>query len=336
MLRLAELAVKIGCLLVGEDCPIENVADITVAQTGQLAFINHANYLTQLKATRASVVILKESWLLHCPVSALVTDNPRLAFARAAILLNPVTQSLANIATSAIIANKAKVYAEVNIEDNVIVDDGASLNEQVHIGAGSVIGKNVSIGKNTFIYPNVTIHQNCHIGTNCIIHSGVVIGTDGFGFVQDGQSYLKIPQLGNVKIGNNVEIGANTTIDRGALLDTIIHDNVKLDNQIQVAHNVEIGEGSIISACTCIAGSARIGKNCLIGGCVGIRDNIEIVDNVVITGRTFVSSSIKEPGAYSSSILLDTSSNWKKNVIRFKHLDDMAKRIKKLEKKLDE
>ncbi len=332
---LTDIAVKTECLLVGRDCPIENVADITLAQTGQLAFINHVKYLKQLKTTGASAVILKTPWLSQCQIPALVTDNPRLAFARAAILLNPVKQNLPGIATSSVIANSAEVHNSVNIEDNVVIQTGVSLNEHVHIGAGSVIAKNVSIGRNTFIYPNVTIHENCHIGENCIIHSGVVIGTDGFGFVHDGRSYLKIPQLGSVKIGNNVEVGANTTIDRGVLLDTIIYDDVKLDNQIQVAHNVEIGKGTVVSACTGIAGSTKIGENCLIGGCVGIRDNIEITDNVVITGRTFVSSSIKQSGAYSSSVLVDTSSNWRKNVMRFKNLDDIARRIKKLEKKSD-
>ncbi len=333
-LLLSEIADRIGSKLTGKDCEITNVADITQATTGQLTFINHAKYLDALKQTGASAAILKPSWLEVCPVPALVTDNPRLLFARAAILLNPDNRDTLGISELAVVAENANIHASVIIEDHAVIRSGCRLHENVHIGAGCVVEENVTIGSNTRIYANVTIQKNCYIGGDCIIHSGVIIGTDGFGFIRDGDAYLKIPQLGNVHISNNVEIGANTTIDRGALLDTIIHEGVKLDNQIQVAHNVEIGRHTIISACTCIAGSAKIGEYCLIGGGVGIRDNIEIGDNVVVTGRTFVSSSIKMQGTYSSSVLVDTTSSWKKNVMRFKHLDDMEKRIKKLEQKL--
>ncbi|HHO59501.1 MAG TPA: UDP-3-O-(3-hydroxymyristoyl)glucosamine N-acyltransferase, partial [Thiotrichales bacterium] len=312
-LMLSEIAAKTGSELLGDDCEIENVADITQAQQGQLAFISHAKYVSALKTTAASAVILKKVWLADCAIPALVTDKPRLIFARAANLLNPPGKLLPGIAASASVAGDAVIHDSVRIEDNAVIRPGCRLGANVSIGAGCVIENNVTIGDNTRLYANVTIQQDCHIGENVILHSGVVIGTDGFGFIRDGESYLKIPQIGRVRIGNNVEVGANTSIDRGALLDTIIHDGVKLDNHIQIGHNVEIGEHTVVSAYTGIAGSTKIGRDCLIGGGVGIRDNIEIADGTVITGRSFVSSSVREPGVYSSSVLLDTNSNWKKN-----------------------
>ncbi len=337
-IKLIELAENIGCRLYGKDCLIENVADIHHATKGHLVFVYNPKYLDSIKSTKASAIIIKQEWLNEWTESsnkpALISDNPRLAFAKAATLLNPVSIADAGVSDNATIADDVIVPASASIGHNVVIESGVKLGENVSIGSCTVISHDCSCGDNTVIYPNVSIGHKTQIGHNCTLFSGVVIGTDGFGYVKDGETYIKVPQIGNVIIGNNVDIGANTTIDRGALLDTIIHDGVKLDNQIQVAHNVVIGEHTVISAYTAIAGSAKIGKHCLIGGAVGIRDNIEIVDNVVITGRTFVSSSIKQPGSYSSSILLDTTSNWKRNVMRFKHLDEMARRLKTVEQKL--
>ena len=331
-IKLSQLAKHINSRMHGEDCLIENVADINHAEKGQLAFVHNPKYLDDVASSKASAIIIKQEWLNSCNKPALISDDPRLAFAKAATLLNPVTVSAAGISKTAIIADGVFVPASASIGHNVVIHAGVKLGENVQIGDGTVIAAAVTIGDNTVIYPNVSIGHKTQIGRDCTIFSGVVIGTDGFGYVKDGDGYLKVPQIGNVIIGNSVDIGANSTIDRGALLDTIIHNGVKLDNQIQVAHNVVIGEHTVISAYTGIAGSAKIGKHCLIGGGVGIRDNIEIADNVVITGRTFVSSSIKQAGSYSSSVLVDTTRNWKKNVLRFKYLDDMAKRIKTLEK----
>lgn len=334
-IKLSQLAKSIDCDLQGEDCLIDNVADINKAVTGQLAFVYNPKYLDDIKSSTASAIIIKQEWLASCDKPALVSENPRLAFAKAATLLNQVKLVSSGVAASAIIADDVSVPASVSIGHNVVIESGVTLGENVQIGSGSVIANNVRIGEASIIYPNVSIGYKTVIGDHCTIFSGVVIGTDGFGYVRDGQSYFKVPQIGNVIIGNNVDVGANSTIDRGALLDTIIHDGVKLDNHIQVGHNVEIGKHTVVSACTGIAGSTKIGEHCLIGGSVGIRDNIEIADNVVITGRTFVSSSIKEAGSYSSSVLLDTTKNWKKNVMRFKHLDEWVKRLKKLEKTIE-
>lgn len=331
-IKLSELAELTNSRLHGEDCLIENVADINHAETGQLAFIYNPKYLDALLTTRASAIILKEEWLSHCNGSALVNNNPRLAFVKATRELNPGDLKKVGISGSAVVDDNAIVPDSVYLGHHVVIHSGVVLGEGVQINSGCIVSHDVSIGDNTIIHPNVVIEHSTEIGKNCTIYSGVIIGTDGFGYERDGDSYLKIPQIGKVVIGDDVDIGANVTIDRGALQNTIIHNGVKLDNLVQVAHNVEIGEHTVISSFTGIAGSTKIGENCLIGGGVGIRDNIEIASNVMITGRTFVSSSIKEAGSYSSSVLVDTTRNWKKNVMRFKHLDEMAKRIKKLEK----
>ncbi|MBL4710982.1 MAG: UDP-3-O-(3-hydroxymyristoyl)glucosamine N-acyltransferase [Gammaproteobacteria bacterium] len=333
-IKLSQLAERTGCRMNGSDCLIENVADIHHAEQGQLAFVYNPKYLDAINLSKASAIIIKEEWLSKCNKPALISDNPRLAFAKVASMLNPTVNPHSGVLKTACIADDVTIPDSVSIAENVVICTGVKLGKNVVISAGVVISENVAIENNVYIHPNVSVGKGSKIGHNCNIYSGVVIGADGFGYVRDGDSYLKVPQLGNVTIGSNVDIGANTTIDRGALLDTIIHDGVKLDNQIQVAHNVEIGENTVISACAAIGGSAKIGKNCLIGGAVGIRDNVEITDNVVITGRTFVTSSIKESGSYSSSMLLDRTKNWKKNVIRLKHLDDMAKRLKVLENKV--
>ncbi len=336
VIKLSELAKKTGSRLHGDDCLIDNVADVNHAKNGELAFVYNPKYLDAVETTSASAIILKEEWLSHCSVSALISDNPRLAFVKATRLLNPEKLNKSGVSESAVVAEDALVPDSVYLGHNVVINSGVVLGENVQIKSGSVISHDVCIGENTVIHHNVVIEHSSQLGSNCTIYSGVVIGTDGFGYERDGDSYLKIPQIGKVIIGDDVDIGANVTIDRGALQNTVIHDGVKLDNLVQVAHNVEIGEHTVISSFTGIAGSTKIGKNCMIGGGVGIRDNIEIVSNVMITGRTFVSSSIKEPGSYSSSVLVDTTRNWKKNVMRFKRLDEMAKRIKKLEKKADE
>jgi len=333
-IKLSELAEKLDCRLHGKDCLINNVADIHQAQNGQLVFVYNPKYLEHIKTSNASAVILKEDWLSSCDKPALLSDNPRLSFAKAAVLLNPAKLSEPGICETAVVDVSATVPATVYIGHHAVIGASVVLGENVHIGACTVIEHNAEIGDNTVIYANVSIGHEVKIGHNCFIYSGVVIGTDGFGYVMNQGAYLKVPQLGTVRIGDNVDIGANTTIDRGSLLDTVIHDGVKLDNHIQVAHNAVVGKNTVISGLTGLSGSSIVGENCIIGGGVGIRDNIEIADNVMVTGRTFVSSSIKQPGSYSSSVLVDETKNWRKNVIHFKHLDSLVKRIKKLEKQL--
>lgn len=331
-IQLSELAKKIDCRLSGDDCMIENVADINDAGPGQLAFIYNPKYLAALSTTNASAIIIKEEWLSGCNRPALIAKNPRLAFVKATRLLNPEKRNQSGVAKRAVIAEGVTVPASAYIGPNTVIETGVILGENVQIGAGSVISADVMIGDHTVIHPNVSIGHNTFIGSNCILFSGVVIGADGFGYERDGDAYLKVPQIGDVRIGNDVEIGANSTVDRGALHDTVIGDGVKIDNLVQVGHNVVIGRHTVISAQSGVAGSTRIGEYCLIGGGVSIRDNIEIVDNVMLTGRTVVQSSLTESGSYSSGMLVDTTSNWRRNALRHKHLNELEKRVKTLEK----
>ena len=334
-IKLSELAEETGCRLHGDDCSITNVSDLDIAKKGDIAFVYHPKYLEKVASTEASAIILKDIWLKHCTKPALVADNPRLAFVKVARYLNPEKRYEAGISRSAEVADDVSVPESAYIGPNVVIEPGVQLGEKVQIGANTVICADTSIGDNTVIHPNVSIGHTTRIGENCIIYSGTVIGADGFGYESDGDHYLKVPQLGNVFIGNNVEIGANTAIDRGALLDTIISDGVKLDNLVQIAHNVVIGKHTVMSGHSGIAGSTKVGEYCLIGGGVGISDNIEVTDNVVIMGRTLVSGSITKPGAYASSMLTDEVKNWRKNALRFKHLNEMEKRLKALEKKFE-
>ncbi len=333
-IKLSDLAQKINCRLHGEDCLVENVADINHAGNGDLVFISNAQYKAALSTTGASAVICREECLDNSALPALLTDDPRLAFAKAATLLNPAITDFKGVDPTAVISSEAHVDESASLDANVVIKGGATIGANTFIGAGTVIGENVRIGDRTQLNANVTVYANCVIGNDCILRSGVVIGADGFGFVRDGSSYFKVPQLGCVHVGNDVEIGANTTIDRGALLDTLIGDGVKLDNLIQIGHNVEIGEHTVISACSSIGGTVKIGKFCLIGGNVGVRDNIQITDNVMITARTFVTGSITKPGSYSSSTPMDETASWRKNTVRFRKLDEMFRRLVKLEKKL--
>lgn len=333
-IKLSELAQKLNCRHTGGDYLIENVAEINHATSGDLVFVSSHHYIEALSTTNASAVITKSEWLGDREFPALLTDNPRLVFAKAATLLNPVAPITQCIHQSSIISSNSNVDNTAMIEAYVVIKQGAKIGRNTRIGAGSVIGENVSVGDDTIINSNVAIYDNCIVGSNTIIHSGVIIGADGFGFVRDKDCYFKVPQLGAVRIGDNVEIGAGTTIDKGALRDTVINNNVKLDNQIQIGHNVEIGEHTVISACSCVGGSAIIGKYCLIGGSAGVRDNIEITDNVIITARTFVTESITQSGSYSSATPVDETSKWLRNAIRFKKLDEIFRRVRKLEKKL--
>ena len=330
--QLSELAKLTGSKLEGDDCLINNIAEISSAKSGDIAFISSPAYAEYLSQTKASALIIKAEFLEACPVAALVSDNPRLAYAKIANLLYPQRIVDSGISKGAHVSKLAIIDEAASIAAGAVISAGASIGAGSQVGPGSVIEEDVIIGKNTRLSANVSVGHGSKIGDNCILHSGVVLGADGFGFVKDGDCFLKIPQIGNVHIGNDVEIGANTTIDRGALENTVIGNGVKLDNQIQVAHGVTIGDNTVISSATAIAGSTHIGKGCLIGGLVGIVEHLEITDNVMITGRTMVTRSITQAGSYSSSTPMDTTANWRKNSARFRRLDELAKRVAKLEK----
>jgi len=332
---LSELAEQTGAGLSGSgDIVVEKVADITNGEQGSIVFVSNRKYTRHLETTAASAVIITDKMLQVCDKPALVTENPRAVFAKIALLLNPLPAVEPWISPHAVIADDAEVDSSARIEACVVIQSGASVGPGTWISPGCVIEKNVRIGANTRLFANVTIGERCTIGDNNILHSGAVIGADGFGYVWDQDAYIKVPQLGSVHIGNDVEIGANTTIDRGAIGDTIVEDGVKIDNLVQLGHNVHIGEHTTMSGQSGAAGSAKIGKKCIIGGDVAISDNIEVADNVILTGRSSVPNSIKESGMYSSGIPVVEAHKWRRILGRIKQLDELAKRIKALELKI--
>lgn len=334
---LADLAQYIGATVNGDDSiTVSSLATLAGAKTGQVAFLANSKYKQQLSATKASAVILSEDCLSDCSTNALVMKNPYVGFAKVAQLLDTTPSPADSIHSSAAISDKASIGENVAIGANAVIEDGAILESNVVIGAGSFIGKNAKISMNTRLWSNVSVYHNVIIGKDCLIQANTVIGSDGFGYANESGKWHKIPQLGTVIIGDNVEVGASTTIDRGALEDTVIGDGVILDNQIQIAHNAVIGENTAIAGCTVIAGSTTIGKNCVIAGLVGVNGHIKVADGTVLTGMTMVTKEIKEPGVYSSGMPAQPNREWSKNNARIRKLDLMTKRIVALEKQFTE
>lgn len=334
---LAELVERVGGLIVGDaSTVISSVASLDKASSGQLSFLVSSKHRASLKTTNASVVVLTEKHQTLTEIPCIVVDNPQLVFARIAKLFEPKVNVVLGIDGNASVDASSKISESASVAAQCVIGANTTIADHVCIGAGSVIGNNCSIDASSRIFPNVTILDNVVIGKNVIIYPGAVLGGDGFGFANEDGQWVKIPQLGKVIIGDDVEIGANTTIDRGALDDTIIGQGVKLDNQIQVAHNVEIGAHTAVAGCVGIAGSTRIGKYCTIAGGVGLSGHLNITDNVHITAMSLVTKSINEPGAYSSGTPLQVNAKWHRNYVRFMQLDDMAKRLKQIEKKLQD
>lgn len=331
-LSLGELADMLGGVVHGDsNCVVRSVASLQSAGPGDITFLANNHYRAHLAATKASAVILSSKYRDDCAVSALVVSNPYAAYARTAQLLYPANPVAPGIDPSARVGKGAVISDSAAVGAHAVIADGARIGERVQIGPGSVIEGDADIGADTRLIANVVVREGTRIGQRVLIHPGVVIGSDGFGFAQDEGKWIKIPQLGYVVIGDDVEIGSNTTIDRGALDDTVIEHGVKLDNQIQIAHNVHIGAHTAIAGCTGIAGSTRIGAHCAIGGGVGIIGHLEIADEVQITAMTLVAQSITERGSYSSGTPLEGSRSWRKNYVRMKQLDEMAKRLQELE-----
>lgn len=334
---LKQLAEHLNARLVGDpDITVNVVAPIESAVEGTISFINDSRYLESLKTTQASAIVLKQELLESSPVAALVVENPRAAYAQLVSLIYPACKPEAGIHDSAIIAEDTVIDTSASIGANVVIASGVHIAADVQIDAGVVIGRNSRIGKASHLYANSTVYHDCKIGEYCIIHASSVIGSDGFGFEFDDGAWLKIPQVGGVVIGNHVEIGACSVVDRGALQDTCIEDGVKLDNHVQIAHNVHVGEHTIMSRGVGIAGSTRIGKNCIFGGMTGVRDHVEVTDNVMVTAMSMVSKSLTKPGSYSSNTPIDETRNWRKNSARFRQLDEMARKIRQLEKQLQD
>jgi UDP-3-O-[3-hydroxymyristoyl] glucosamine N-acyltransferase len=340
--RLAEIIARFGGtiggpadLLVGADnTPINGIAPLEQARSGDLAFLANPKYRQQLSATQASVVIMSTP-ADDCRALTILVPQPYLYFAQVAAWMHPMAPVVPGSHASAII--EGEVEAGASIGANVWVGRGARIETGAVVGANCSIGEGACIGSDTRLFANVTIYANCVIGARTTIHSGVVIGGDGFGYARESDgSWLKIPQIGRVVIGDDVEIGAGTTIDRGAMADTVIEDGVKLDNQIQVAHNVQIGAHTAIAGCAGIAGSTVIGKRCTIAGAAMVAGHLKICDDVNISAGTLVAKSITQAGTYTGGVPFLEHSNWLKNFSRLRHLEAMADKIRSLEQRLAE
>jgi UDP-3-O-[3-hydroxymyristoyl] glucosamine N-acyltransferase len=308
---LKELAERTGADLRGDaDIAITGIATLDKAQAGDLAFLYNRRYRKFLSVTSASAVLLTPADAADCPVAALVMDNPHLGYARAAALLAPKLPVSPGVHGTAQVDPTARVDPSASIGPHAVLEAGVEIGEHVVIGGHCVIGLDARIGDYTILKPGVCLYHGVTVGRRCLIHSGAVIGADGFGFARDGTQWVKIPQIGSVHIGDDVEIGANSTIDRGALKDTVIEDGVKIDNLVQIGHNVRIGAQSAIAGCTGIAGSTTVGKRCLIGGAVGIAGHIEICDDVTVLAKSGVHKSIRKPGVYSSGWPVQEARTW--------------------------
>ncbi|MDN3233828.1 MULTISPECIES: UDP-3-O-(3-hydroxymyristoyl)glucosamine N-acyltransferase [Pseudomonas] len=330
---LRQLAERLGAELRGNpELLISGLATLQDAQPEQLSFLANAQYKKYLADTKAGAVILHPTEVEGFSGNCLVIANPYLAYAQLSHLFDRKPLPKAGIHPSALVAEDAFVDPTASVGAYAVIESGVSIGAGVVIGAHCFIGARSQIGENGWLAPRVTLYHDVRVGKRVVIQSGAVIGGEGFGFANHQGQWKKIAQLGGVSIGDDVEIGANTTIDRGALADTIISNGVKLDNQIMIAHNVQIGEHTAMAACVGISGSTKIGRHCTIAGGVGMVGHIEVCDNVFVTGMTMVTRSITEPGAYSSGTAMQPAAEWRKSAARIRHLDDMARRLQLLEK----
>jgi UDP-3-O-[3-hydroxymyristoyl] glucosamine N-acyltransferase len=319
---LGELAVRFGLTLRGEpSLTVRSVATLSHANAGALSFLANSRYRRQLDSTRATAVLLSAEDESHCPVAALIDPNPYLAYARIAALLHPPVSEAPGIHPSAVVAGGARIAASASIGPLAVIEQDAQIAERVLIGPGCIVQRGARVGADSTLLSRVNLYPGVTVGQRCILHAGAVVGADGFGFALNRGTWVKVPQVGSVRIGDDVEIGANTTIDRGAIDDTVVENGVKLDNQIQVGHNVIIGAHTAIAACTGISGSTVIGQRCMIGGMVGFAGHLTIADDVVVTGCSLVSASIKKAGSYSSGMPTVETRLWRRMVAHLRRLD---------------
>ena len=334
-LTLSQLAEALGARLVGDGSRrITGLATLADAGPGQLSFLANVQYRKLLASTRAEAVLLRESDAEGFVGNALVVTDPYLAYARLSHRFDPKPCPAAGVHPSALVAENARVHPEASVGPYVVIEAEAEIGAGVTLGAHCHVGARSRIGAGGWLAPRVTIYHDVRIGERVVIQSGAVIGSEGFGFANEAGRWQKIAQIGGVTIGDDVEIGANTTIDRGALADTVIGNGVKLDNQIQIAHNVQVGDHTAMAACVGISGSTRIGRHCMIAGGVGMVGHIEVCDNVFVSGMTMVTRSITEPGAYSSGTAMQPAAEWKKSAARIRQLDALVKRVQQMEKQL--
>lgn len=334
---LAQLAQQFGLTLIGDgSVEITGVCTMQPGKPGCIAFLSNPKYRTQLAGTQAAAVIVGKRDAAALPGSGLVADDPYVAYAHIARLLDPYREFPADrVHPSALVAPGARIGKGSCIGPNAVIAEGAELGERCFVGPNCVVGQGARIGADSQLLANIFIWHGVRIGERCVIQPGAVIGSRGFGNAPTSRGWVDVPQLGSVVIGHDVEIGANTTIDRGAIDDTVIGDGVKLDNQIQIAHNVHIGAHTAIAACTGIAGSTRIGARCMIGGAAGISGHLEITDDVVILGRAMVTTSISAKGVYGGGLPAEAAREWRKSVARIRRLGVLEQRLKRIERQLD-
>lgn len=329
---LGEIAQRFDLTLRGDpEIRVEGVCALAPGRPGRLAYLSDASYKGELAGTRAAVVIVAAEQAGECPVAALVADHPKLAYARVAGLFVPPPPP-AGVTESAVVAADARVDATAAVGPRAVVSAGARLGAHAVLEAGCVIGRDAEIGDHSVIGANAVIGDGVRIGRRVRVEPAAVIGARGFGLVPDDGAWQPIPQLGAVSIGDDVEIGASCTIDRGAIEDTVLEEGVKLDDQVHIAHNCRIGAHTVIAGCTGIAGSTVIGRHCIIGGGVGISDHVTVADNVIITGGTQVPSDIREPGIYSSTLRAMPAAEWRKRLALLRKLDRMEQRLRWLER----
>lgn len=337
MFTLPEIAARLGGEVRADNgVVIRQVASLSSAGADHIGFISDARYLPILANTGAGAVVISPQHADATNLPRIVTENPYAYYARVTALLNPDPTLVIGVATSARVSAEAVLGVDVSVDDHAVIARGVVLGDGAVISAGCYIGENVEIGAGTRLHANVVVYHGCKIGKNCIVHSGAVIGADGFGHADDGGQWVKIPQIGHVVIGDDVEVGANTTIDRGALDDTIIEDGVKLDNLIQIGHNCRIGAHTVIAGCVGIAGSAKIGRHCRIGGAAMILGHLEIADGVTVSPGSMITRSIAKAGTYTALMPFQTHGEWLRTAAHIRHLDGLVERIAKLENELNE
>lgn len=333
-MRLDEIVARLGGVLEGDGSVlITQVGTLASAGAGQIAFLANPKYRQQLQTTGATAVIVPPQFAADTSLPRIVHPNSYAYYARVVALLNPPPRRKPGIHPSAVV--HSTVPASASVGENVVIGQDSTFGENVTIYPGCVIGDGVSVGDDSLLYPNVVVYRDCVIGKRAVIQAGAVIGGDGFGFAKEGERWIKIPQIGRVVIGDDVEIGANTSIDRGALDDTVIGDGVKIDNQIQIAHNVTIGEHSALAGCVGIAGSTKIGRRCTVGGAGMIIGHLDLADDVHISAGSMVTKSLRKPGQYTSIFPLEAHDVWLQNAAQIKRLAKLAERVSELEKILE-
>ncbi|MCC6170609.1 MAG: UDP-3-O-(3-hydroxymyristoyl)glucosamine N-acyltransferase [Gammaproteobacteria bacterium] len=331
---LGELAIRFGCELRGDPgVRVESIGTLSGAGPGALTFFVNPRLRDELRRTRATAVVLAPQAADASPVPALVCRNPHATFARIAAMLHPPRLAGAGVDPTAVVSPAAQVAATAHVGPLVVVEAGARIGERVEVGPGCIVGAGARVGDDVRLVARVTLCHDVEIGARSILHPGAVIGADGFGYAPEGRAWVKVPQVGTVRVGADVEIGANTTIDRGAIDDTVIGEGVKIDNQVQVGHNVRIGAHTAIAGCVGIAGSTIIGARCQLAGQVGVAGHLSICDDVVVTARGMVVGDITEPGVYASGVPVEKFADWRRILARLKRLDILARKVNALQRR---